>query len=557
MPIELAPSPVPHQRLEPVSAPAALERPLARWWFWLGLVSLGAAFVLLGAGNLDLGLAESRLGLAAREAFGPLGQVYGGWEPSVWPAQLAASKLWAWAEGGAPSSGAVRWPAAIAGVLIGIMLARRAAGRLGGRAGLFVALCWFGTVALLDRSAGGAIDLVGALALVAALDRLLGRGADTVAGLWAALAFLGGGWPPVALLGLATIVIGKPGSMLSLRLAWPPLLAAAGWSAWALVQARPEVWAAALALPLTQPPAWTLSLATVALGLPWSPLVLLMAAPSVRQTLPQPGRTLVIEWLQVSGACLLAGSLVPGLAWSALVPAVAGLGVAAGCVCEAIWAGSLRGTLGPRARRAFLSLAVVLVVLWVAIAVVQGTYLAAAVSYYRPISILLVSLAAGLGGLVLSAAWKAHPRTAILAIAGVALCLKIAYSGIYVPEWNYRKSQGPWGRAIGQWVPPNWPIYTVHNWPTDLAFATDRPVRRLDDPHLLAFKSPYRSQFVLLHPAEFDHWPSNAPPLVLVRRFQDERGDDRVLARTTPTVPPLDQRAPRTDRASASGDPQE
>jgi hypothetical protein len=81
-------------------------------------------------------------------------------------------------------------------------------------------------------------------------------------------------------------------------------------------------------------------------------------------------------------------------------------------------------------------------------------------------------------------------------------------------------------------VPPNWPIYTLIRWPHDLAFATERPVRVLADPRLLRFKSQSRPQFLLLHPAEFEHWPEHSPKLILVRAFEDERGGGRVLTRT-------------------------
>ena len=56
--------------------------------------------------------------------------MFGGWEPSLWPAQVAASRAWylvaAWGEvDGGPTAGAVRWPSAIAGVLAGLLLTRR------------------------------------------------------------------------------------------------------------------------------------------------------------------------------------------------------------------------------------------------------------------------------------------------------------------------------------------------------------------------------------------------------------------------------------------------
>src|SRR5262249_38316918 len=87
-------------------------------------------------------------------------------------------------------------------------------------------------------------------------------------------------------------------------------------------------------------------------------------------------------------------------------------------------------------------------------------------------------------------------------------------------------------RAIAQWVPPSWTVYTMHAWPTDLAFALERPVRQLTHPKLLEFEPRNHPQFVLLLPSEFEHWPKEAPPLIKLRVFQDQRGDERILART-------------------------
>ncbi len=123
---------------------------------WSALAALAAGFVLVGGGNLDLGPIEARLGLSAAERLRPFGQVFGGWEPTLWPARVAPSVLWAWGEGGIPTSASVRWPAAIAGVLTGLILARRSGTMLGGRAGVLTAACWFGSLALIDRSAGRA-----------------------------------------------------------------------------------------------------------------------------------------------------------------------------------------------------------------------------------------------------------------------------------------------------------------------------------------------------------------------------------------------------------------
>src|SRR5947209_19838987 len=60
----------------------------------LTVIALAIGFVLIGGGSLNLGPIESRLGIAAGEPFGPFGRVYGGWEPSLWPAQVALSRVW-------------------------------------------------------------------------------------------------------------------------------------------------------------------------------------------------------------------------------------------------------------------------------------------------------------------------------------------------------------------------------------------------------------------------------------------------------------------------------
>ena len=84
-----------------------------------------------------------------------------------------------------------------------------------------------------------------------------------------------------------------------------------------------------------------------------------------------------------------------------------------------------------------------------------------AVPYYRSVAIALVLLACPAAALAIRSAVRGEPRGAWLAVVALAVFLKIGHLGYYVPEWNYRISQGPWGRAIGQWVPPHWPIYTM------------------------------------------------------------------------------------------------
>lgn len=489
---------------------------------------LAAGFVVLGGGSLDLGPDEARLGLAAGERLGPFGQVFGGWEPALWPGTVAPSLIWAWGEGGFPTAASVRWPAVIAGIATGLILARRVLNTFGTRAGVLMSLCWFGSLAMMDRSAGAQLDLIAGLGTVAAFDRLLGRGSGWVAGLWAAFAFLAAGWPPVALIVLTMVVIGRREASFGIKFLIPPLAAAIGWSCWALSVAPTEAWAAALTLPFTQTPAWMMAFGVLALGLPWSPFAALAAVRSVREGWPEEGRRLVRGWIQVVGASVLVGTIIPGLASAARIPALAGLAVASAAACDQAWARSF----AKGARNRFLLIAFFVTALWTLIAVGGGVRLASAVSYYRPLAILLILMAMPPATLAVMSILKGDVRRALLAVALISVSLKAGHWGYYVPEWNYRYSQGPWGRAIGQWVPPRWPIYTTHTWGHDLAFATGRQVRQLAHPKSLVYQQGDSPRFVLLLDAEFDNWPEDAPALVKVASFQDEHGDGRVLART-------------------------
>ena len=138
------------------------------------------------------------------------------------------------------------------------MIARSMAKALGLHAGVLFGICWFGSLALIDRSAATGLDLIVGLATLASIDRLITRGSDRVAGLWAALAFLAGGWPPLVVIALAIIVIGRTTAKFSPGLLLPPLVTAVLWSFWTVWASSAEVWAASLTLPLTQKPAWTL-----------------------------------------------------------------------------------------------------------------------------------------------------------------------------------------------------------------------------------------------------------------------------------------------------------
>ena len=87
-----------------------------RNWDQVALAAFSIFFVLVAAIDLDLGPGEARLGLAAGERPGPVGQVVGYWAPDLWPARVLPSYLLAQIEpGGHPTSAAVRWPAALGG----------------------------------------------------------------------------------------------------------------------------------------------------------------------------------------------------------------------------------------------------------------------------------------------------------------------------------------------------------------------------------------------------------------------------------------------------------
>ena len=498
------------------------------------VMALGGLFVLLGGSCLDLGPVEARLGMASGELGGAFGRVFGYWDPSIFPLPVALGRIWAWFEEAGPSQDVVRWPAAIAGVLVGVVLARRARLTLGSRAGLLVALAWYGSLALMDRSAGFGLDLMAGLGTVAALDRLLARGSGWAVGAWASLAFLAAGWPPVAVLGLATIVLGRSKASWSWSTTAPIAATFAAWSAWALATAPAEAWATALAMPITQPSSWGLAPAAIGLGLPWTPFVLLAASGPLREGWPPEARGIVVGWLKVAGACLIVGTMVPGLGSAALVPALAGLAVASAASWDRIWsdAEELPAAVTRRASR----LALAISGLWLLLVLGWGGSIGFAVAYYRAvmIAVALVSLAGFL--LAFRSARLGEARWALGAMVAVSVALKLAHWGYYAPESNYRTGAGPWGRAIGQWVPEKQPIYVLHAWPADLAFATGRPVRQLATPHHIEFQPTKGSKFLLLQDSEYAEylgWSDGWPRLVKVAEFEDEMGySRRILART-------------------------
>jgi hypothetical protein len=504
-------------------------------WAQLVVLALAIVFVIVGATDLDLGPAEGRLGLAAGERVGPLGQVFGYWAPDLWPGEVLPSLLFARLEPfGRPGSAAVRWPAAIAGIIAGWLLARGMSRALGARAGVLLGLCWFGSLALIDRSGAAGLDLIVGMTTLAAVERLLDRGSDWTAGIWTALAFLAGGWPPVVLVGLAIIVLGKRSATYSARLLVPPLVAAVLWSFWTVATSTADACAAALALPLTMKPSWQFALSAAALSLPWSPFALLAMARPVRDGWRPEARLFLKGWLHVGLASLIAGTLVPGFAPVCRVLAIAGFCVISAACLESAWTRSTSGW----ARPAFFVLFSGVIVLWLVVMFYASYVWCLNLPYYRMLGVVMGVLLLVVTYFGWSSLEMRDCRRGLLTLVVVAAGLKLAHWGYYVPEWNYRHSQGPWARAIAQWVPRRWTLYTFHDWPPDLAFFTKRRVRQLRSPHDLEYEPGDTSKYVLLLPAEYENWSASAPPVYLVARFQDQSAAERILARTSGFLPP-------------------
>jgi hypothetical protein len=188
--------------------------------------------------------------------------------------------------------------------------------------------------------------------------------------------------------------------------------------------------------------------------------------------------------------------------------------------------------LDRRAGRGATGLALLLGLSAGALAVYSGAFLAAAQPYYRLAGVALIVLGTLAALLAVDSCWCASTRGAVRALFLVAVILKVAHAGYYLPELNYRFGKGPWGRAVGQYVPPGRPIYTFHDVSPALALAIEHPVLRLRGEIFLPAQPGTGPKFVLLQEAEFEHWPEIAPKIQKVRAFQDEHGGTRILART-------------------------
>lgn len=527
--------------------------PEARAWCVPTLIAVGLIYVLVG-GTSDLTGSDARLGVAAGEGFGPVGQLYGQWRPDLWPLPAAISRvIHLLGEPGRPDPGVVLWPSAVAALAAGWILARRFVALGNSTTAFLFGFAWFGSLAIMSHAGSSGIDFLSGMATVAALDRMLSRRTDWITGLWASMAFLAGGWPPLVILGLAVIVLGRRDADFSMGMIAPPVLTMVAWLVWTVQVASAQAAAAALMWPLTQRlswtlptslgsllaalasplnqrPAWALPIGCVLMGMPLSPFALLAASGSLRERFKAENDGLVLDWLRVGIAALVGGMIVPGLASASALPALAALLIVASAGLSAAWSGEL----STPARRGFFAIVAALVGGWVFVTL-YGTYLLTIVfTYYRPIGVVFA-----IGGLAVAAfAWRAFElgcsKRGILALLVLTACLKWAHAGYYIPEWTYRYGQGPWGRAIGQWLLPHWPIYTQHEWPEDLAFTIGRPIRMLHSPQHLAYPQTSESKHVLLLESEYENWPPSAPKLVKVATFEPPSlmGNRRILART-------------------------
>ena len=101
------------------------------------------------------------------------------------------------------------------------------------------------------------------------------------------------------------------------------------------------------------------------------------------------------------------------------------------------------------------------------------------------------------------------------------------------PSGTIGYGQGPWGRAIGQWLLAQLDAAHVSRLagrpgPGNRPPGPPAPVTRQH----LAYPATTEARHVLLQESEFENWPDNAPRLIKVATFQDHHGETRVLART-------------------------
>jgi hypothetical protein len=503
----------------------------------LAFAAIVCTFLIWGGTRLEIGSQEARLGMAAREAFGPVGQSFGGLDPGIYPGPVLAVKAWSSLEKWLPGQESIRWTSLICAGLIGVSLTLRSEWKSGKTAALAVALCWFTSLTLLHRAGDLGIDFYLGFGLVLALnDSIYKKGQLGLrAGICTSLAFLCGGLAPVILVVASSIIICRNSAGLRPAFLACVIATIGGWSAWALSEISAEAWAAAIALPVVFRSGSSFPTIVMILAMPMVISVPAFFSQELRKNWTESTRDFVSNWWTVATASLFIGTVLPQFSRTTLLPIVAGSAIVAGHVWATAWSQKTFSDMGFGGK--WLNISSGLLILSLASAIIPfGTYLSMAIPYYRWTSIFCVVLASASLCTYASGSITRNSRVVIMAILLMATCIKTAHISIYVPEWNYRRGQGAWGRAVGQWVPSGWPIYTLHGWPTDFAFATGHNFRQITAPRFLPGQDRTpdgRPVFVLLHPADFERWPKYAPPIRKVFEFKDQSGySSRILART-------------------------
>ena len=536
-----------------------------------------ASFALIGAGRLDLGPIESRLGLASGDRIGPFGLVYGSWEPGLLPGRVIPSRIWAWFYGGATATAAaIRWPEAIAAALIALVASRRLGATLGPRASVLAALTAAGSIAMIDRSTSGLGLLDGAIAWLSfgltgsqglMLKPIL-PDVNLIAGLFVILRW--SGFEAGDRTSGSVFCRESPRWRAAGR-CWRRLPFLRWYSVIGTGRNRQRRFSGAdraawlVALGVVDRPVRGLGRVGRAAVDERAGLDARSLGPGVRLAVVSPdgpgrvpigprrlerGRPIAGHGLAEDRRALaLAGTLIPGLGDSARVPILFGLAIASAAGLDRVLGGW--SELSKGAKRAFWGSSVLVAIAWASLAIPSFGYVSAAIGAYRSLAIGLIAIGISAPVIALIGRSRSRPAMGLVALVIVAGALKLAHWGVVVPEWNYRESQGPWGRAIGQWIPRRATLYFINTtafddtipdrdrWPSDLAFHTGRRVRQLSAPAALDLEPQGPSpHFVLLHPSEFEHWPKAAPPLVLVRKMQDRYGEPRVLARTEGPIYP-------------------
>ena len=103
---------------------------------------------------------------------------------------------------------------------------------------------------------------------------------------------------------------------------------------------------------------------------------------------------------------------------------------------------------------------VALTLAWSALVIGAGGYLAAAVPYYRFVSITLTLVVVPAALLAVRSASRRDALGAWLAVVVVSVSLKVGHFGYYVTEWNYRLSSLGWPALTEQGMMPSDRAYT-------------------------------------------------------------------------------------------------